>query len=1337
MAETGSSTPDTAPRGDPGDGRQTGLDYRRFAGRVLFPRSPADLTNTAQCPACYTVLVGPVCRVCQLDVSHPATAQVASLSRDAAALLDSRLELIGRIRYDTGQPLRAAAAAIQARDVATEVGEDPFTVFVPVSLPSPARTGQTTPPAAAAPPEVTDATAAAVPKPPRRSSVQVILLIVGISLLSVAAIFFLVYAFINFGILGRSLIIAAVTIASFAIASGLRRRSLTATAEGIAVLAVVLVYLDAFAIRANDFFGLGGVNGAAFWGAALLVTAAGFLAWHRLSGLRTPNIVGFGAIVPGVALVVGGVNEAADNGSRVFLAFAAAALAGVVHHATARPATATRPAFAGRAERLLALGFTGIALGGAFLTAMVVTPRLPWASTGAYLVVAALCTLHACTLHAWALHAGALHAGLVGSRSRASASPVAAVFAGIGGVSAAISVASGAVRFGDLNTIVVAAPVVAVFVALGLELLWRRSSRATDAAASRRRNWLVATIAAATVAAVALVIPLTVAVWSTATVVSRAVSSSWTLAPQDELAHPSTIAGLAVGELALCSLMLTVAWAVSGTRRRLATVCVWTGAAVLVVAVPLLTALAAVFAGWLVLAMAALGALLWMRRKALAPLLRAPLIVLITVSGAFGYLVGWGSTSTWWIGSIVAVALLLIGRMLPASPLGRATALGAAAIVVLVAAAAAARQLALPGLPNPAADADNALRFVSIVAIVLVALSAFRLHARESSLDRQVVFWIGGTAAAVSVGILALSVGSLSSGSLSSVERMSLLLPEPGASLAANLGLLAALLIVVTRPLASRLPVERIVASVVLAPVLSLAVDAFARVIGLPELVRSVGPVTAALLAAVGVLGAASLRARKATGLDTEARSGVLGEDRRPRELGILLVATPSLIIGVARHDSVSWLVLVIAALVALILATSPDGLVGSASPRRHLGWVALALATAGLWSRLGDSRITALEPYVLPLSGLLLLVALFVWRADRQAAGTAPGPVAPVITLAALLVAILPLAATAADGPLARALVVGAVSAASAILGSTAIGTSRSRPYLDSVALAGALGVLTIMIGRSASVSSQGGAPDLRLDAWCGAGLVVLLVAAFGQARHRNDHSEAWRSITSQVLGVLGLAVVLGFELAAFEHTALGELRALAVILLFSAVHVIAFLLDHSPFTRALGWIAIAGAAVAVLGALITGALDTVELGTVPVAVALVITGSLSLSRVSTARTWPWLAPGVTVLLIPSLIATADHPPVFRLVGLGIVGVAIIVASAILRLQAPFLIAVVVVLIHAIATFAPQIRAIYESVEWWLWFVPVGIAVVVFAARFEKSVLRMRSVAMRIRALR
>ena len=1323
MAEPGSKALGATPleRGSIIEGKSpSALDYRRFAGRVLFPRSFSDLSSTTQCPACQAALVATTCQACDLDLTHPSAREIVTLSRDAATLLDRRLAVIGKIRWDTAEARSAAAMAAEKQDAATAIVNRTHSIVAPVPLPRIASNAGTSP-NHSAPPEVPAETATAVAPSPRRSSVQVILLIVGISLLSVAAVFFLVYAFINFGILGRSLVIAAVTVASFAIASNLRRRSLTATAEGIAVLAVVLVYLDAFAIRANNFFGTGGIDSSAFWGAALVVTAAAFLAWHRLSGLRTPHIVGFAAIVPGIALLVGGLSQAADDGSRLFIAFASATLAGVVHHWTRRPATASRPAFEGRPERLIVRGLTGIALFGTLVAASAVAPSQPWASSPAFLAVAAL---------------AALHAWLIGRASPEEPTLSAAVFAGTGGVAAAVSVASGALRLDDLAVTVIAAPVAAAVVAFGLELLWHRSSGTTGAALSHRRSALVATIAAATVAGIALLFPLAVAARTTATAVSRAVSSSWALAPQDELVHRDAIVGLAVAALALCCLLATAAWSIGGTLRRRASTPVWFGAAVLVMAVPLLSGLTAVLAGWLVLAAAALGVLLWSHRGHFGPHLRAPLLVLLATSGTLGYLVGWGSTGTWWIGSIVVVAVLLTGRLLPASPLARATGLGAAAIVVLVGAAAAARQLALPALPDPTPDADNALRAVSIIAIVLLALSGLSSHAGLSSLDRRVIFWIGGAAAATSFVILSLSVGGLSPR-----ERASLLLPEPGTSLAANTALLAALLFVVMRPVASRLRWESVAASVALAPTLSLVVDAFARVIDLPELARSVGSISAALLAAVGVLVAAVLRSHWPARVAGEPHRGVLGSDRRPRELGILIVAVPSVVLGVDRHDSVTWLVLVFAALVTLMLATSPDGLVGSTSPRRHLGWGAFALATAGLWWRLGDSRVTDLEPYVLPLTGVLLLVALFLWRANRSAVASAPDLVTPVITLAALLVAILPLGAVAASGPLLRAVVVAVVSAALAIAGSCNVGTSRSRPYLDAVALTGALGILTVVVGRCAFLRSQPGTPDIRLDAWLAIGLLVLIIAAFGQARarsrSRNTDDTARRTIASQVLGVLGLTVVLGFELTAFEDTALGSMRAIAVILLFCALHVITFLIDRAPFTRATGWIAIVGAGIAVIGALLTGAIHPVELGTIPVAGALVVTGALTLSRTPAARTWPWLAPGVAVLLVPSLIATADHPPVWRLVGLGVGGVTIIIVSAVLRLQAPFLVAVVVVLIHAIATFAPQIRAIYESVEWWLWFVPVGIAVVVFAARFEKSVLRMRSVAMRIRALR
>jgi hypothetical protein len=295
--------------------------------------------------------------------------------------------------------------------------------------------------------------------------------------------------------------------------------------------------------------------------------------------------------------------------------------------------------------------------------------------------------------------------------------------------------------------------------------------------------------------------------------------------------------------------------------------------------------------------------------------------------------------------------------------------------------------------------------------------------------------------------------------------------------------------------------------------------------------------------------------------------------------------------------------------------------------------------------------------------------------------------------------------------------------------VGSVIVGSPRVRPYLDAAALAGVLGLLVVTIGRAAtSVPSP--------DGWLALCFLVLVVCAFGQVRVRIADRIAWRSGAGTVLGVLAMIVVLGFEIASFSGP-LAQIRAVGVVLLFSAAHVLCFLVDRPPLGRIVGWAAILCASLAVVASQATGTLDAIELGTVPVALALACTGGLTLVLQPTARTWPWLAPAAGILLLPSLIATASDPSVWRLVALGVVAVAIIITSAILRLQAPFLIATVIVMIHAIATFAPQIRAVYESVEWWLWFVPLGIIVVVFAARFERSVVRMRSVAMRIRALR
>ena len=86
-------------------------EFISYAGLLAFPRSPQDLTNTTLCPACLNPLTSSVCGVCQLDLNHPAAAELFQLSTDAAAALDRRGALIGRIRYETAQLIEQQAAA--------------------------------------------------------------------------------------------------------------------------------------------------------------------------------------------------------------------------------------------------------------------------------------------------------------------------------------------------------------------------------------------------------------------------------------------------------------------------------------------------------------------------------------------------------------------------------------------------------------------------------------------------------------------------------------------------------------------------------------------------------------------------------------------------------------------------------------------------------------------------------------------------------------------------------------------------------------------------------------------------------------------------------------------------------------------------------------------------------------------------------------------------------------------------------------------------------------------------------------------------------------------------
>lgn len=1238
-----------------------------YVGRVLFPRRPDDLTSTTQCPACFTPLAGQVCSACGLDLRHPAAAELAALSSGIASSLEQRLELIGRIRFETA----AAPAAAAAAEASSPAWVAPAAAAGPVTAPTVA--------APAAPPAPAPDAA-----PRRHVGVQVILLIVGVSLLSVGAIFFLVYAFITFGLVWRSVIIGAVTVAAFAGASLLRRRKLAATAEAIGALAVVFVYLDAFAVRANDLFGAESAEGLTYWGIVLVLSGVGFIVWHRLSGLRVASLVGYTAFGPGVALFLAGVTDHQDAATRVFAAFAGLAAGGLVHLAALRRTNAA-------VERIVSLSLGVLGLVGAGLAAFTLEPDWQWAPTVGLAVVAVIALVHVILI------ARTGRVFLVGP-----------LIAALGAIAATAAVAGAAARSASPTFPLIAPVLVAVAIALALEFATRRLP-------AHRAIALTATISASAVAGLLALPALGTAVIASTGYASKLVHPGAWATPATEFTVPSESLVASVIALAGVVALIALVWAATRVFRARRVALLWGAVAVVVLTVPLLGVLWLVVAGWLVVAAAGVGILIVARLRGVGLGLRLPLALGAGVSLALGYLSSWASPDTWWAGSIATVLVVLVARLATGRAPVRAALLQLGIVFAVIGAAALGWRL-----NDLAFDGDSrgveAVHFVAILAIVLLGLSALLRGRIVSAIDSRVLFWSSFIAAGVTA-----TASWILGAAADPADLASLVLPEFGTSLALGIALFAVLLLWVLLPRTSAFPVERVVASMAIAPALAWTVDSLIRVVRLPELLTAIAPISGALLVAAGSLAVAVLR--------TDA-------SRWARDVGIGLVAVPAVFSSVVTGSDSAWLVLLLAGVTVLLLAVSRDGLVGSASPRKHLGWLALALGTAGLWWRLGDDGVTDLEPYVLPLAGTLLLVALFAWRAGRAAPDhPTPTLAAPAIALGGLLVGILPIAAVSTTGSLPRALAIAGVSVVLLLVGSFGRGTAL-RPYLDAASIAGALGVATAGFGRAFRLAADGATDNLSLDAWLAGTLLVLLVAAVGQVTVRGSR-PALRALIAQIAAGVALATVLVVEVAVIEPDSLGTARAMTLLVLYCAIHIGAFIIDRAPFTRVLAWVAIGLAAATGIAGLARDAIDPLEWTTVPISVALLVTGAFQLRRNAAARSWAWLAPGILVLLLPSLVATFTDQPIWRLVALGVAGILTIVAGATVRLQAPLILGAVIVVVHALRTFAPQIRQVYELTEWWVWAVVGGVILLFLGLTVEKRIRDLRTVGSKISSLR
>ena len=1239
---------------------------RAWAGRILFPRSAAELRSTTICPACLVPLTAVVCASCGLDLRHPAAADLAAASAAVADALDARLDLIGRIRRDTA----AAATPATAAPAPAAPAAAP-TAAATVSEPTLSEPTLSEP--AAEQPSAPAASGSGAAR--GRSGIQIALIVVGISLLSVFAVFGLVYAFVTYGSTVRMAIITGGTLATMIAAGVLARRGLRSTGEGVAALGTVMLALDAWALRLNDPEGLGASDPELYWGAALLIVAATAAAWARTNRLGVPGVAGAGLLPIGAGLLTLHLVETVLPGveGAGVMAGALAALIVSVGSPLAAPAAggtaATRTA--ARIVARLVGAVAGIIALGALLP-LDPTSRYAPVIAGVLLAAAALLPLIA---------PRTLDASAAGAFDRLTL----VVIGGGSALAAIVGATVAAARFGQDRVIVSAPLIAAVLVAIVFEQAWRRGLLG----ASARLTHAAGTLTAATLAALGSGLASIVGIGALLEAMTQGLEVL-PLAITDPVAsaEPATIAALAA--LALSLGLIAAHWASLGLLRHRARALTALGAGVLVALVPLLPA------WWLVmtvLALLAVGGALAVRPAlavASADARRALLVFVAPLSAGAAlaaWAIGWAVPRGATLGLAIALVAIGVGRTVCRRPVVRTIAVAGAAALTLGSTAPLVAELTRSIPTDSALAVSGGSAVIAVAGIIAAAAQLGGL----SVLERR---------AALAVAAVAAVIAAL-------VPR------SPFGDEVVALGLaVAALALVAVRgdrvaQLVARILVPLAVArGAQLAAVLAEATADLVAVVALGSLV-----VVAAV--ALATTGAGSRDEADAEGRSRTLRSVLTGPSAGRRAVDAsTLVVSASLLVAAGVTDGF-WLALLVGAVVVLVVATSRDGLVGARSPRRHLGWVALALGTAALWTRLATDDVTAVEPYTLPLAGALLLVATAAALVGRRRA--TPSRSTAGLAGAALLVALVPSAVQSTGPDTQGALIVAAISAVVLIGGMLA--RRRTAATLPGLAVAGAgaaaaalaVGALAhaVELATRANGDVGGIAAPLAGPAFVHAALVVgvpavLAVVAEVLSRRldRNDESGSARDDAP------GSAATT----ASTEH----RLRD----------GIVAALLGSGAISAA--------------GLALSGAVPEVETVSAPIALATLAVGALRLARTPSARSWPWLAPGLVLLLAPSLLAIdGAGEPLWRAVAIGVVAAIVFAVGLWLRLQAPFVLGGTALLIHLLVQSWPLLEQVGRAVEWWLWLGLAGVIVVALAARYERRLQNARDIARRISDLR
>ncbi|SDS61662.1 SCO7613 C-terminal domain-containing membrane protein [Microterricola viridarii] len=1280
-----------------------------------WPQSTAQLRDRQLCPSCFTPLFGTVCSGCQLDLGSPLADELLRASRAAAERLEYRSEVIRLIRAESSR-----APAVVAPAVVAPAAVAPAVAVPPPAYPLPTPAQQTPPqPVPAQPTPATSARGG-------RSSVQMLLLVVGVGLVAVALVFFLIVAWFVAGLAFRAVTVALLTLLMFVGVSLLARFRMHSTAQGVAVLAVLLVYLDLWAVQATGLFDADLPDPALYWAIGLLVSAPLLLAWFRVTGMRAGSVAGFAAVPVGAGLlgwVLGAPLDQATTGfARLWLVAIVVIVSSLVQLLAPRIGRRMTPSQPLLVERAIVLLLAAPMLPAAFAFGLLTERSQVAAPLWSLGTLAVVCAGQA----------------LLSARRPAGLDRAAAIGFGVaaGFTAAAIPIDMG-VRATSALDWVLWPVLIAIALLLALDVV------RTSAPDPARRHVLGGALLGAALPTGAA---LLAAGWLLVTAFfDRSPLAPWfTLwVPQAGAQSPGDAVRQAALLLAGGAAMTVAAWAAFGLVRARAVILGAVLVAALMACAVALPWVAAASLGYLAIAAGALcsQAVPALRaRTAGLPGLRTLALATLSVNAVAGYLLSFDALWLWLVGSAAVLCLLVGSReMQPRTPLQRPLLLAAAALWALGTTAAAPTAVAASAGLAPHEVVDTRALLVLACGLLLVAFS-LPLGRFAAAVDRA---WALASTAAVGVVVVA-PLPVWPSASTSSPVLLSPVPAALGALLAA-----AACLLLVGLGANRTLTLGRRAALVAATPLVWLS-GMFAV-----EAARGAGAdIDAAALdwwaCALGVLALAAALAWQRGALRLGAPPS--STDRALADAGSGLV----LLLGAGRvlatlEAPAHWLVLLVAAVGALLAAVDGAGLFNARTRRHQLGWLALLLATAGLWLGLTDAGVTAPEPYALPLAAALLAVAALIARFGQRE--DAPGSAVAGITAAGLLIALLPSAVAGADGSLLRPILtisIGGVILLGAVLWrpddwrpddsrTGAWGAPPPSPLLR-LALIGAGGLGVAVAAGARALSTLAGAPGTvsgLFEFWVAVGAAVLLAAALANGDQPGRLTTVLVAVPLVGAGLLECAAIA----ASPDASGAAAVRAVTVVAVLGAAHVLLAWL-RSPALA--GWLAPLALGLAALAATVflarsagDGAAVPFEWVTVPVAAAWIGSGILHLSRTPGARSWPALGGGLALLLVPSLLADYVHSPLWRVVGLGIVAIAVLLVGLVSRLQAPFVLGSIVVLLHGLAQLWPWLSALYNPTLWWLWFGAGGVLLIAVAARYEKRVANLKAAVATVGSLR